>query len=155
MSFKVIGLDPAPFKNLFFLDDKSLNAVGVLRYTVDTKPGFPDRVEMRDLEIGETALLINYEHLPLNSPYRSSHAIFVKEGATMQYEAVDQVPEVMKSRMLSVRAFDSTQMMVAANLVNGKDAAVVFDNMLSDPKVSYLHVHNAIRGCYAGLVERA
>lgn len=154
MSFKVKGLDPTQFKKLFFQDQNALKRAGAIRYTVDANYGYPDRIEMRDLEIGETALLVNYEHLPSDSPYRSSHAIFVKEGATTPYEAVDKVPDVMKSRTLSVRAFNSEQMMVDAALVEGKDAAVLFNKMLSNTKVSYLHIHNATRGCYSGRVER-
>ncbi|MFY0667631.1 MAG: DUF1203 domain-containing protein [Alteromonas stellipolaris] len=155
MSFKVMGLDPSLFENLFFQDEKTLKEAGVTRYAVDTNPGYPDRIEMRDLEVGETALLINFEHLPLDSPYRSCHAIFVKEGATKQFEVEDEIPGVMKSRTLSVRAFDSEQMMIDARLVSGEDAAALFSKMLSNDKVSYLHVHNAIRGCYSGLVIRA
>ena len=114
MSFKVMGLAPSQFESLFFQDEGTLKEAGVIRFTVDTNPGFPDRIEMRDLEVGETALLINYEHLPLDSPYRSSHAIFVKEGASTQYQAVDEVPDVMRTRTLSVRAFNSEQMMLDA-----------------------------------------
>ena len=47
---------------------------------------------MRDIEPGETALLLNYTHQPAGTPYRASHAIFVREGATAVYEAVDEVP---------------------------------------------------------------
>ena len=155
MSFKVMGLAPSLFQNLFFQDEKTLKEAGVTRYYVDSNPGYPDRIEMRDLEVGETALLINFEHLPLDGPYRSSHAIFVKEGATKQFEIVDEIPDVMKSRTLSVRAFDSEQMMVDASLVSGANAAALFNKMLSNEKVSYLHVHNATRGCYSGLVTRA
>ena len=48
---------------------------------MDATPGYPDRIEMRDCVAGETVLLVNYEHLPVASPYRSAHAIFVREGA--------------------------------------------------------------------------
>jgi hypothetical protein len=33
------------------------------------------------LEPGESVLLVNYEHQPAHSPFRSRHAIFVREGA--------------------------------------------------------------------------
>ena len=55
MSFRVTGLDPAPFRHLFGLSHAALAAHGVKRYLVDSKPGFPDRVEVRDMEVGETA----------------------------------------------------------------------------------------------------
>ena len=41
---------------------------GAKRYVVDGKPGFPDRIELRDLELGEHALLLNYVHQAADTP---------------------------------------------------------------------------------------
>lgn len=68
MSFRVKGLDPTLFRHLFGLPEAELAAQGVKRYVVDAKPGFPDRVEVRDLEVGETALLLNYTHQAADTP---------------------------------------------------------------------------------------
>ena len=155
MAFRVKGLDPVLFNHLYGLSDNELKAHGAVRYVADAKPGFPERVAMRDAEPGEVLLLLNYEHLAVESPYRSSHAIFVREGEERQYDGVDTVPDVMSRRQLSVRAFDAGGMMVDAALINGSEAAETFRNLLSLPKVGFLHVHNAIRGCYSGMVEHA
>ena len=154
MSFRVRGLNPADFCHLYGLSDKELGALGVVRYVADAKPGFPDRVEMRDVQPGEQVLLVNYEHLRADSPYRSSHAIFVREGAESQYDEIDKVPQVMACRQLSVRAFDTQGMMRDARLIQGAEAAEVFEAMLSTDTNEFLHVHNAIRGCYSGIVVR-
>lgn len=154
MPFRVRGLDPADFSHLYGLSDQELRTHGAVRYVADAKPGFPDRVEMRDAEPGEQLLLLNFEHLPTNSPYRSSHAIFVREGAEIQYDEVDKVPQVMACRQLSVRAFDTQGMMQDARLIDGADAAETFAALLSTETNEFLHVHNAIRGCYSGLVLR-
>ena len=82
MSFRIIGLDPAPFLHLYGLSDAELADYGVKRYVADTKPGFPDRIEMREGEPGETFLLLNHVCQPAETPYRATHAIFVREGAT-------------------------------------------------------------------------
>jgi hypothetical protein len=155
MSFRIAGLDPGPFRHLFGLSDDALAAHGVRRLPVDSKPGFPDRVELRDLEVGETALLLNFTHQPADTPYRSSHAIFVREGATERYEAVDEIPEVMRLRPISLRAFDTRGEMVDADLVDGRELAGLIERFLDDPRVAYLHAHYARRGCYAALIERA
>ena len=55
---------------------------------------------MRSLGAGEKALLINYIHLNADTPYRASHAIFVREGATVSYDQVDEIPEMMRIRTL-------------------------------------------------------
>ncbi len=155
MTFRIRGLDPAPFIELYGLSDTELLARSARRMIADTIPGFPDRIEMRDAELGEAVLLVNFEHLPVDSPYRSSHAIFVREGASEAFVAIDQVPDVMARRQLSVRAFDDAGMMIDARLIDGADAAVTFAALLGNPAAAYLHVHNAVRGCYSGLVERA
>ncbi|TCP94508.1 uncharacterized protein DUF1203 [Sphingomonas sp. PP-CE-1A-559] len=80
MSFRVQGLDPDQFRHLFGASDASLAQAGARRYVVDAKPGFPDRIAVRDLEIGETAILINYEHQPADTPYRSPRDLRIRGG---------------------------------------------------------------------------
>jgi hypothetical protein len=154
-SFRITGLDPSPFTQLYGLSDAALAARGVVRYTVDRAPGFPDRVEMRELEPGERALLLNYAHLDVASPYRSSHAIFVREGALTRYDCIDVVPEIMRTRQLSVRAFDARDMMIEADVIDGDRLAVLARTYLANPHVAYVHVYNAKRGCYFGRIDRA
>jgi hypothetical protein len=155
MSFRISGLDPAPFRHLYGLPDEELARLNVRRYVADSKPGFPDRVEMRDLEPGETALLLNYVHQPAETPYKSSHAIFVREGAQSRYEAIDAIPEAIRTRTISLRAFDDRGEMVDADLVDGREIEPLIARYLTDPRVSYLHAHYAKRGCFAGRIERA
>jgi hypothetical protein len=59
------------------------------------------------------------------------------------------------SRLLSVRAFDVHHMMIDADVGEGTQAAEMFKRFLDNPQTSYLHVHNARRGCYAARVERS
>jgi len=110
---------------------------------------------MRDLEIGERALLLNYTHLEAASPYRSSHAIFVREGATQRYDRVNEIPDVMRNRPLSLRAYDASHMLLAADLVEGRAIESLIEHFLSDAKVAYIHAHNAKPGCYSGRIDRA
>ena len=119
--YRVSGISAAPFEPLFGLSDDALAAHHAKRYRVDAKPGYPDRVELRDAEIGESVLLVNFSHLPDAGPYRASHAIFVIEGAVKTFDAPGQVPELLRSRTLSLRAFDHDDLMVDADLVDGRD----------------------------------
>lgn len=155
MAFRVRGLSPEPFRHLFGLDDAALAAAGVQRHVVDHAPGFPDRIEVRDLQPGETALLLNYVHQPAGTPYRASHAIFVREGATAAYDAIDAIPEAMRIRAISLRAFDAADMMVEADLVDGADMQAAIGRLFALPEVAYLHAHYAKRGCYAARIDRA
>jgi hypothetical protein len=155
MSFRVSGLSPEPFRHLYGLPEAQLLAQGVRRYMVDKTPGFPDRIELRDLAPGETALLVNYTHQAADTPYRASHAIFVREGAEQSVSVIDEIPEVMQRRMLSLRAFDAAHMMADAVLVDGRQARETVEHLLSNDSVVYIQAHYAQRGCYAARIERA
>lgn len=154
MDFRITGLSPEPFRHLYGLSDAALAAVGARRCTVDAKPGFPDRVELRDGEPGETMLLLNFTHQPAASPYRASHAIFIREGAERAFDASNEIPEVLRIRTLSVRAFDQAGDMLDADLVEGSELEGVIERMFRDSAVAYLQLHYAKRGCYAARVDR-
>jgi len=155
MSFRVRGLSPVPFRHLFGLSDAALRAHGAQRCIADRTPGFPDRIELRDAQPGESLLLLNHLHQPADTPFRASHAIFVREGAESAYDAIDEVPEVLHRRVLSLRAFDAQHLMHAAELASGDDIAVTLRRLLADPATAYIQAHYATRGCYAAHVERA
>ena len=155
MSFRITGLDPAPFRHLYGLSDHALAERGVKRYVADAKPGFPDRVEMRDAEVGERLLLINYVHQPADTPCRASHAVFVREGAEEPYDRIDKIPDPLRVRPISLRSFDADHMMLDADLVDGHELERLIARLFADPKVVYLQAHFAKRGCYAAQVRRA
>jgi hypothetical protein len=155
MAFRITGLSPEPFRRLFGLPDDELARLGVKRYVADKTPGFPCRVEMRDAEPGETVLLLNHVCQPADTPYRASHAIFVREGAAAAYDRVDEVPAVMRARLLSLRAFDADGMMLDADIVEGAAVEPLIARLLADADVSYIHAHYAKRGCYSGRIDRA
>ena len=154
MHFRITGLSAEPFRHLFGLPDEALATHGVKRTLVDKKPGFPDRVEMRDADPGETMLLLNHMCQPADTPYRATHAIFIREGASTTYDAVDEVPEVMRIRLLSLRAYDAGGMMLDADVAEGVAIEPVIERLFANPAVRYIHVHNAKRGCYSGRIDR-
>lgn len=154
MAYQISALSDKEFRHLNGLDDKSLAENGARRIKVDSKPGFPCRVTLEDADIGESVLLVNYEHLNVDSPYRSSHAIIVREGATSCSPVVNEIPKQLKIRLLSIRAFDVDGMLVDADVVDGKECEVVITRFFEDEKVEYLHIHNAKPGCFAARVDR-
>ena len=154
MSYVITGLPLANFQPLFGLSEAELAERQIVRMPVTAKPGFPCRITLADAEPGETVLLLNYEHQAAATPYRSSHAIFVREAAEATATVKDAIPECLATRLLSVRAFDSAGMMVDADVVEGADLEPLIGRMLGAEIVAYLHVHNARRGCFAARVER-
>jgi hypothetical protein len=156
MNFHITGLRGAQFAPLFGLSDAELAQYAAVRKVVDRYPGYPCRVSLLDAPVGETVLLVNYTHLPAPaSPYRSQHAIFVRQAVADACLAVNEIPASLATRLLAVRAFDSAAMMLDADVLPGYDLASAIGRMLANPAVAFLHVHNAKAGCYAARVDRA
>jgi hypothetical protein len=157
--FQIIGMDPSPFVPLYGLSDEALAQHGVRRERVTAFPGAPDRVSLDDVEAGGTVLLLNHLHQPATTPYRSQHAIYIREGAERAHHpAPGEVPPMMRRRVLSVRAFDAAGWMLDADLVDGADLAAttaLIDRLLAPPEAAELHVHFAKRGCFAARVVPA
>jgi len=155
MTFRITGLSPAPFRALFGLSDDELTLRGARRIIAGAGEHFPDRIELRDAEAGESLLLVNHTHQPENTPYRASHAVFVREKPGPVYDRVGEIAPALRGRILSLRAFDADHLMVDADLVEGDDLEAGIERFLADPRTAYLHAHYAKRGCYAARIDRA
>ena len=153
MTYRIRGLEPAPFAPLFALSDVELEAKGMTRMPVDN-PNFPCRITLRDCEIGDEVLLLNHVSHDGRNPYRASHAIFVSKSATAAADYVDAVPPALDRRILSLRAFDDEGMMVDAALVQPGEADPAIRKLLADPAAAHIDAHNAIRGCFAARIDR-
>ena len=154
MSFRITGLSPEPFATLFALSEDALRQHGAVRKTVDQPNAYPCRISLTDAEPGDTVLLTHFEHHPVDSPFRSSYAIYVREGERT-FDAVDHVPEQLRRRLLAVRAYDEAGMLLDADVTDGKQLEPVIEKLFADRQARYLHVHFAKPGCYAAKVERA
>ncbi|WBH17804.1 DUF1203 domain-containing protein [Sphingomonas radiodurans] len=152
MPFQISGLPYATFAGLFALDEEALTARHA-RLMID-QPGAPCRVSLIDAKPGERLLLINHVHQPAATPYRASHAIFVREQAIEARPAPGEIPPALAMRLLSLRAFDAKGNILDAGVVEGADAASTIDALLNLPGAAYLHAHYARFGCYAARVDR-
>lgn len=154
MNFRIAGLAPSTFSHLFGLSADQLAHHNVIRHAVDAENTFPCRITLQDATIGDSVLLMNYEHQPAKNAYQSSHAIYVNEGATAAAAFVDEIPAQIQRRLLSIRAFDATDAIIDADVIDGSDAATLIQRFLSAPQTAYLHVHFARRGCFAARADR-
>jgi hypothetical protein len=154
MSFQLIGLPYEPFAPLFTLSDSELSELCAQRVIAASKPGFPCRVSLADAEIGEELLLLPFEHQPAKSPYKASGPIFVRRGAVRAAIDPGVIPGYVSTRLMSVRAYDASHFMIDATVCAGKDVAPTMDKIFGGEAVSYIHLHNANRGCFACAVQR-
>jgi hypothetical protein len=154
-NIQVVALERALFEPLFALDDATLRTRGIERRVVQETSGTPCRVSLTDAPVGERVLLLPFTHHDVDSPYRASGPIFVREVAETARPAVNELPGMLTRRLLSVRAYGAQAMLVDADVLDGAELADRARKFFANPKVSYLHVHNARPGCFNCRIERA
>jgi hypothetical protein len=155
MTFVVSGLPVEPFQPLFGLSDGELAERGVIRRIADSKPGYPCRITLEDAEPGETVLLLNFESHRAATPYRSSFAIFVRQGATEPRVLRDDLPPAMFGRPVSLRIFDGQGMLLGADMGRGReDLCRRIEAAFAGRDAAYIHAHNSMHGCFIAEIRR-
>jgi hypothetical protein len=154
-SFQLAGLSFEPFAGYFSLSDAALRDLGMRRVVATEQPGFPCRVSLRDADVGDELLLLPYAHQPENSPYRASGPIFVRQRAEQRVMPPGVVPDYVKLRLMSVRAYDASHFIVDAAVCEGSGVASALQDMFGRTDVAYIHLHNAKRGCFSCRAIRA
>jgi len=153
-SFQLVGLPYAPFAGLFSLPASELTALDVRRVHATNKPGFPCRVSLVDADVGEELLLLPFDHQPADSPYKSTGPIFVRKAASQASLDPGVIPDYVRSRLISVRAYDDQHLMTDAAVCDGNDTASLIEEMFCRQEVAYIHLHNAKPGCFSCRVNR-
>ena len=154
-AFRVCALPAESFSELFSLSDEALAARGAQRRIVDATPGSPCRVSLEDADRGETVIALSYAHHPVAGPYSGSGPIFVRPHACQAEFSIDEIPDLLRDRQLSIRAYGPTGLMNDASVVPGRDLKAEIKRMFEEGSNAYLPVHNAGPGCYLCSVERA
>ena len=154
MDFRVTGLSPDLFKPIFTLEDAALARLGAQRGIADDAVSFLCRVSLEHAAPGEELILLSFEHQGAHSPYRASGPIFVRKAAAIAFDTVNTIPDPVRTRLLSVRAYDANDLIVEADVVDGKELEASIDAFFQREDVHYLHLHYARRGCFACRVDR-
>jgi hypothetical protein len=155
MHYRVLGLPPDRFRDLFDLNDDQLRARSVKRIVADEPDSYPCRVSLEDAAVGEEVLLLPYRHHAGSSPYRSSGPIYVRRDARAPYDAIDRIPSMQRRRLTSLRAYDTAGFLVVSDVVPGIELDALVRRFLEVPEVAWLHAHNARPGCFAFRIERS
>jgi hypothetical protein len=153
-SFRLVGLPAEQFSHLFALSDAELASYDARRVFATKKPGYPCRISLTDADIGEELLLLPFEHQAANSPYRSSGPIFVRKAAAPPHLEAGVVPDYVRTRLISVRAYDQAHSMSDALVCEGTGVRAAILAMFACEDVAYIHLHNANRGCFSCTVLR-
>jgi hypothetical protein len=153
-SFQLTGIEHEQFKPLFGLSDAELATQGIVRRIADSHTGFPCRISLEDAAVGDELLLLHYLHHSVESPYRASGPIYIRRGQTQRVLAPGLIPDYVARRIMSVRAYDSEHMMIAAHVSEGSAVGGILEQLFTDSAVAYVHLHNAKQGCFSCLARR-
>lgn len=126
---------------------------------VDKEHSYPCRKCLEDGKVGEQMLFLSYDPWLGDSPYRQSGPIYIHEQPKcdpVQYKdgAAAVMPDQQRRRLLSVRAFDKNHMMKDGDVFRGTDLLQRAQDFFQNEDIEYLHIHNAIPGCFAVRIDR-
>lgn len=154
MTYRITGLSPEPFAALIGASHEALAARNAVRVTATADKGFPCRISLEDAKAGETLILFNHMSHDVATPYRSSYAIYVREGQDEPADYVDATPPVFEGRPIALRGFDDGGMLRDAALALPGEADAKIRALFESRDIAYIHAHNAAHGCFAAKVER-
>jgi hypothetical protein len=153
--FIIKPLSGNAFSHLMQLSQQELVKYQAKWITVDSNPGFPCRVSLAEAEIGERVLAIPFNYHDVDSPYRASGPIFIREYAKTADIKPNQIPEILKHRLLSLRGYNNQAMMLDAAIFQGEENLIQgIQSFFENPEIEYIHIHNANPGCFNCSVER-
>lgn len=155
MSFQFHALSPEPFAPLFALDDDALHARGMRRVRATAPVGFPCRVSLADAAPGDTLVLLHHLHHDVATPFRAAGPVYVRDGAVQAQPAAGDVPDFLRTRVLSLRGYDAVGMMQQADVVDGSGIDDALAMLLANEAVAYIDVHAAKPGCFLCRATRA
>lgn len=154
MTYRIRGLDPAPFAPLFAAPAEDLAARRARREVAGAQGRYPCRVSLEDAAPGETLLLTHHVNHAVEGPYRNAFAIYVRAEAREAAEYVDAVPPVLRGRPIALRGYSEAGDLCRATLALADDVDAQLRALLGDPAVAYIDAHNAMHGCFAARIER-
>ena len=153
MAYRIEGLPREAYEALIGLDDEALAERRARRVIADG-PGYPCRVTLEDVEPGEPLILFNHVSQHADTPFRATHAVFVRENAQGAARYEDALPPVFATRTLGLRGFDSEGMLRGALLALPGEAEAKIGELFERPEIVAIHAHNAALGCFIAKIER-
>jgi hypothetical protein len=129
-------------------------AAGAVAEAADDGP-FPVRCCLTDASADEGVLLVSLQPPCAGSPYMAASPVYIHSHRCGGYRADGAVPEVLRSRLLSLRGYDHGHMITGTEVVQGDQLEAAAERLLATAGTAYLFVHFAGPGCYACRIDAA
>lgn len=157
MTYRIAGLRRTDFTKYFMANADELREMGARRIAADADTGYPCRITLEDARSGESVILLNFISHDVPGPFRTTHAIYVREVESVSESRVweGELPPSLAVRTLSLRGFDEQGLLHDARLAepSGIDAGI--SDLFASGKVAYIHAHYATYGCFAARIDRS
>jgi hypothetical protein len=134
--------------------DESADLTAATSVVADATPGYPCRRCLTDARVGEPLILASADPFRTDSAYRGRSPIYLHSDGCPSADGSTTLPPIVFERPQAVRAYDADAMMLDAEIAEGSELENIVNHFLANPDVSYLHVHNALPGCFNFRIER-
>ena len=118
----------------------------------------PCRSCMHDTRLGDDVLLLKFTPFAAASPspYAERGPIFLCGRACTPFHGEGQLPPIVTSRQVNIRAYDKRDFMLYAHsqLADGREAERIVARLIEDPEVHQVHIRTALHGCFLCAVWR-
>jgi hypothetical protein len=116
----------------------------------------PCRYCLRYAREGEAVLLGSYDLPRPQGVYWTPSPIFLHAGPCERYERTNEIPEIVRGALVSVRAYDAGDQCVyeLGHVGEGTEVDEALKRALSDERTAYVNIHTAKPGCLLCRVER-
>ena len=116
---------------------------------------FPVRCCLRDVDAAADVLLLSVQPPTAPSPYAAASPVYVHRERCRGFAADGSVPEVLRERVLSLRAYTADHMIAGTTVAHGHDLEPALAGLFRDGTAEYVFAHFAGPGCYVCTIEPA
>jgi Protein of unknown function (DUF1203) len=116
----------------------------------------PCRNCLRYAENSERVLLGSYNLPRPQGVYWTPSPIFVHADPCEAYDSINQIPEIVRGALVSVRAYDAEDQCLyeLGHVGDGTEVDEPLQRALTDRRTAFVNIHTAKPGCLLCWVER-
>lgn len=113
----------------------------------------PCRFTLRQMPVGEEAILLSYSPFESEHPYRETGPIFISARGDAGYGAVHEWPSEIDPRNRVFRAYNAAEEIVAA-CVGGDNPSQTIAGLFANSAVRSIHIRALTYGCFTFKIVR-